>query len=178
MSTVWIALLRGVNVGGKHSFPMKSVRELFEAAGHRDVLTYIQSGNVVFESDTGKEADICADLEPRLAAAAGFAVPVILRSAAAMRKIVRNQPFADVDAAHLHVSFLPAEPPKGSLAQLDLAALAPEDAAVLGRELYLHLPHGMGRAKLPVALGKAAGLREGTMRNWRTVTKLAELSER
>src|SRR5688572_24721357 len=176
-SSVWIALLRGVNVGGKHSLPMKSVKALFEEAGHRDVVTYIQSGNVVFESDA-KEPALCADLERRLARAAGFAVPVMLRSSAEMRKVVQRQPFANADVAHLHVSFLATPPPKGALAPVDLDAAAPEEAAVVGRELYLHLPNGVGRARLPIAIGKVPGLRDGTLRNWRTVTKLVELSAR
>ncbi|HEY3485405.1 MAG TPA: DUF1697 domain-containing protein [Ilumatobacteraceae bacterium] len=176
-ATVWIGLLRGVNVGGKHSLSMKAVKELFEDAGHREVVTYIQSGNVVFESDD-TEAALCADLERRLAAAAGFAVPVVLRSAAEMRAVVQRQPFTHADAAHVHVSFLAAPPPKGALGTVDLDAVAPEGAAVVGRELYLHLPNGVGRARVPIAIGKVPGLREGTLRNWRTVTKLVELSAR
>jgi uncharacterized protein (DUF1697 family) len=174
-----VALLRGVNVGGSHKLAMAKVREVFGEAGGEDVVTYIQSGNVVFTHSGTSMAKLQADLQRRLGDVAGFTVPVMLRSRTELKNVVDANPFPGVDGIKLHVVFLDGRPPRGALDSLDLAAFAPEDLVARGRELYLHLPNGMGRAKLPEALtklGRRAPSFVGTARNWRTVVKLLELA--
>ena len=171
--TTYIALLRGINVGGSRKIHMADLRELFSAAGCEDVASYIQSGNVVF-THPAPEGDLTADLERRIEEETGFDVPVVLRTAAAWDDVVRANPYPDVEPTTLHVAFLAKPPAPDAVKAFDAARFAPEEFVVVGRDVYLHLPDGMGRAKLPPALPLIRGV--GTARNWRTVLKLAELS--
>ncbi len=173
----YVALLRGINVGGNRTIKMSDLRAVFLAAGARDVATYIQSGNVVFAHAARSEPALAAELEKRIATAAGFQVPVILRSAGQLARVIEDSPFPDADPDHLHVAFLAARPPS-NVPTIDARAFAPERCAVVGRDLYLYLPNGMGRSKLAAAVlarPKTIGA-SGTARNWRTVLKLHELS--
>ena len=173
----YVALLRGINVGGNRIIKMSDLREIFVAVGADDVATYIQSGNVVFTHPVRSERALVAELEKRIARATGFAVPVVLRTAGQLARVVENNPFPDADADHLHIAFLAARPQANAPA-IDARAFAPERCATVGRELYLRLPDGMGRSKLAAAVlskPKAIGA-GGTARNWRTVLRLNELA--
>jgi uncharacterized protein (DUF1697 family) len=172
--TTYIALLRGINVGGNRKIHMADLRELFAAAGCDDVTSYIQSGNVVFTHPSTASDRLAVDLQQRIEAGTGFDVPVILRTAKAWEGVVRANPYPDAEPSALHVAFLAKTPVADAVATFDAARFAPEEFTVVGREVYLHLPDGMGRAKLPPALPLIRGT--GTARNWRTVLKLAELS--
>ncbi|MDQ6857791.1 MAG: DUF1697 domain-containing protein [Chloroflexota bacterium] len=172
----YVALLRGINVGGNRMIKMADVRAIFAAAGGADVVTYIQSGNVMFSHAERSERTLAAELEKRIAKSAGFPVPVVLRTPAQLARVIADCPFPDADADQLHVAFL-ATPPAANAVTIDAGAFAPERHAVVGRELYLHLPNGMGRSKLAAAvLAKPNAIGAGaTARNWRTVLKLHEL---
>jgi uncharacterized protein (DUF1697 family) len=173
--TVWVALLRGVNVGGKAKVAMPALRSAIESAGATEVRTYIQSGNVVFTHAARSAATLEGELEQRIHAAFGFDVPVLLRNAPQMRAVVDANPYPGTEGTKLHVVFLRDPPDAAALAKVHVARFAPEELTVVGRELYLHLPHGIGRAKLPPALGKVPGV--ATARNWNTVTKLLAMTE-
>ncbi len=170
-----VALLRGINVGGRNQLPMRELAALFAGAGCREVRTYLQSGNVVFASEE------TAGLEPRLAGAIeaqfGMRVPVVVRSAEEMRQAVRGNPFvkARVPEEMLHVYFLADAPDAAAIKGLD-AKRSPEDTFVVaGREIYLHLPSGVARTKLTnVYFDKALGT-VSTMRNWRTCLALTAM---
>jgi len=172
---IYVALLRGVNVGGRTKIAMAALRDTCAAAGCEDVVTYIQSGNVVLRSRLGAER-LRTVLEEAIAADFGLRPAVMIRTGAEMAAVVAGSPHAGADPAHLHVGFLHA-PPDAATAQC-LAGIdcAPETVTAVGRDLYLHLPKGMGRAELPVRIEKCLRPVEVTVRNWRTVTKLAELS--
>jgi len=167
----YVALLRGVNVGGKHSVPMAKLRAEFESLGHTDVATYIQSGNVVF---TTKRAVTPAALEKALASKFGFAIPVVLRTRPELARIVKGDPFTKADRAKVHVGFMAKKPTAAAVKAVDAERFAPEELKVKGCEIYYHLPNGMGRAKLPVAVDRALKI-PTTVRNWNTVTKLLTL---
>lgn len=171
----WIALLRGINVGKHRRVAMSAVREAFEGAGAFDVSTYIQSGNVVFSHPRVAEASLASKLERALRELVGSDVPVMLRDAAEMSAVIAKTPFPDAEAGAVHVTFLAEPPPPRALAALDRAAFLPEEARLSGRHLYLHLPGGIGRSKLAIAVGKLGGP-VGTVRNWRTVETLARLA--
>lgn len=176
--TTWIALLRGINVGGV-KLAMADLRDAVAAAGGTEVVTYIQSGNAVFSHPTRSEATVKAALEAEIATAAGRPVPTMVRSAAQWRGVVEANPYPSDAPTHLHVSFFDDPLPADAFVGIDLDTFAPETFTVNGREVYLHLPNGMGRSKLAVELGKGARARPvGTSRNWNTVHKLADLSSR
>jgi uncharacterized protein (DUF1697 family) len=167
-----VALLRGVNIG-KRRLPMAALREGLTAAGCGDVATYVQSGNVVLTPLPGQAA-----LEPWLAdvvsAIAGFDVPVVVRTADELAAVVERNPYPDAGGTHLHVVFCSPLPPADLLAGLDLAEVSPEHATVVEGDVYLRLPDGMARARLPVLIERASkqtGI-VGTSRNWNTVERL------
>jgi uncharacterized protein (DUF1697 family) len=167
-----VALLRGVNVGG-HQIGMAGLADLFREAGCEAVKTYLRSGNVVFRHAKAGKA-LIADLEKRMKAEYGFAVPVILRHEDEWQAVLDANPYPTDDPTKLHVVFLDKKPPATSLDHVDRATFEPEAFELIGRELYLHLPNGIGRSKLPKAV-EVKGV-VGTARNWRSVTKLAELA--
>jgi uncharacterized protein (DUF1697 family) len=168
----YVALLRGVNVGGKGRVPMKELRELFESLGLDDVRTLIQSGNVIFRAASKPSPRI---LEQAIAERFLVTSPVVLRTSSELAKIVRDDPFVDADRASLHVGFMVGRLAPTELASLDLARFAPEQIVASGTEIYFHLPGGMGNSKLASYLGRRLG-DSMTVRNWNTVTTLAELS--
>jgi uncharacterized protein (DUF1697 family) len=172
--TTYIALLRGINVGGNRKIHMADLRELFAAAGCENVASYIQSGNLVFTHSSTASDRLAVELQERIEVGTGFEVPVILRTAEAWSGVVAANPYPDAEPMALHVAFLSKTPAPEAVKSFDPARFAPEEFTVVGREVYLHLPDGMGRAKLPPALPLIRGT--GTARNWRTVLKLAELS--
>ena len=154
---------------------MADLRALVAAAGGSGVETYIQSGNVVFEHAQAKDDALRDALEERIEAAFGFHVPVVLRRASSWEAVIRDNPFPDEDPTLLHVVFLRDEPPAGATDGIDRERYAPEEFLLKGREVYLYLPNGLGRAKLPPALTRVIGTPD-TARNWRTVLKLAALA--
>jgi uncharacterized protein (DUF1697 family) len=173
-----VALLRGINVGGKNMLPMTELARLFEAAGATSVETYIQSGNVVFRAS--KVEGLVAKVEAQIAKRFGFEVPVVLRSAAELAAVVDRNPFlrAGVDADLLHVAFLAGAPDAKLAAALD-PNRSPGDAFdVRGREIFLHLPGGVARSKLTNAWFDSKLGTTTTIRNWRTVLKLLEMAQR
>ena len=172
--TVSVALLRGINVGGHRKVPMPALRDLFVGAGYSDVTTYIQSGNVVFAHPPRPPDELRAGLEALIADAMGFDVPVMLRSRDEMAAVVARNPYPGVEAAKLHVLFVSDDIPADALDAIDVERFAPETLVLSDQEIYLYLPDGMGRAKLPAALGRLTVAT--TARNWRTVEKLLELA--
>ena len=158
---------------------MSALRAALEDGGFGDVETYIQSGNVVFTPPKRAPADLRAQVERIIEKVAGYDVSVVVRTLAELRRTVARNPFPKASGSQLHVVFFTTAPKKSVFADLDLDAFAPEELALFGKDLYLHLPNGMGRAKLPVELDKAlkrAKADRGTARNWNTVLKLVELA--
>jgi uncharacterized protein (DUF1697 family) len=174
---VYVSLLRAVNVGSGRAAPMATVREVFESLGHRDVVTYVQSGNVVSTSSARRAATVAADAGAALRDQLGLDTVVIVRTAAELRAVVEGWPFpADPAASRAaHVTFLAERP---SVGLPELAAYAPDEALLARREVYLRLPDGMGRTKLNNAFFERRLGVPATTRNWRTVTELVRLSAR
>lgn len=168
----FVALLRGINVGGHRKVRMEDLRAWVADAGARDVATYIQSGNVVFTHPARSGRTLGADLAAAIAKASKLDVDVIVRTADEWAQVIERQPFAGAAAEHLHVAFLGAAPPADALGALDAARFAPEACQLVGRELYLYLPNGMGRSKLAAAIARPKALAAATARNWRTVLQL------
>jgi uncharacterized protein (DUF1697 family) len=176
--SVRVALLRGINVGGKTQVPMDQLKSLFASLGHEDVATYIQSGNVIFRSAPGDERKIATDLEQRIAETFAVAARVLLRTPAELESIATGNPFLDRqgDPTKLHVVLLDAPPAAEAIAELDPGRSPPDEFSVHGREIYLHLPNGFGRSKLSIDYFESRLGAVATARNWRTLLKLRELA--
>lgn len=175
---MYIALLRGINVGGRNKLAMRDLAEIFEDAGCTSVTTYIQSGNVIFDAD----AEL-ADRVPKLVAGSiadrfGYSVPVILRSSDELQTTAGLNPLlhADTDPKALAVVFLADNPSQSRVQTLDPNRSPPDKFAVMGREIYLHCPNGFARTKLTTAYFDSKLNTTATIRNWNTVLKLRELS--
>jgi len=172
-----LALLRGINVGGKKMLPMRDLTALFEQAGCENVRTYIQSGNVPFEATPATAERFANGVASQIEARFGFRVPMMLRSAAEMSAAISGNPFVQegADENALHVGFLRDAPNAQQVRQLAPDRSPPDRFAVKGREIYLHLPNGMGRTKLTNDYFDRRLGTVSTVRNWRTVMKLSEL---
>ena len=169
-----VALLRGINVGGKNLVPMAALTEMFVKAGCEGVRTYIQSGNVVFAAAAGDAAKLPGLISKRIEKRLGLRVPVVLRTAAELRRVVNGNPFAGSEDV-LHVAFLADEPTKAQVAALDPERSPGDSFLVRGREVYMHCPNGMARTKLTNAYFDSKLGTVSTARNWRTVLKLVEM---
>jgi uncharacterized protein (DUF1697 family) len=172
-----VALLRGVNVGGKTTLSMAELRKIVEECGYADVRTYIQSGNVVLRAAGESPGDVCSRLRRALADATGREIDVTVRTRDELDAVVGANPYLDrtEEPTHLHVVFAEASL-EDSLDGFDLDGYAPEEASASGRELYLFLPNGMGRSKLAGDLARLDGAR-GPARTWRPVTKLLAIAD-
>jgi uncharacterized protein (DUF1697 family) len=169
-----VALLRGINVGGKNLLPMKALAEIFAGLGCSDVRTYIQSGNVIFRAPARVLKTLPARVSGKIAEQFSHRVPVIVRSSAELGAVVQATPFEPGKA--LHVLFLADRPDDVAAGKLD-AARSPGDLFHLsGREVYLYLTNGAGNTKLTNAYFDAKLSTVSTGRNWATVLKLLELS--
>jgi uncharacterized protein (DUF1697 family) len=170
----FVALLRGINVGGKNMLPMKALVQMFAAAGCKDVRTYIQSGNVIFHA-TPRVADrLSAVIAARIEKEFGYRTPVVIRTREQLAEVADNNPFLAAGAAEnsLHVLFLADAPGPSRIASLDPDRSPPDAFLVRGREVFLHLPNGAARTKLTNAYFDAKLATTSTGRNWRTVNMI------
>ena len=174
----YVALLRGINVGPRKRIAMAELRRLVAGLGHANVRTYVNSGNVVFDSARTDPAAIVADIETALREAIGQPVPVVVRSAAEMAATVANNPFPErePEPTSLHVSFLGATPDPALVEALRDVERGADDYRVVGRDIYLAYPNGVSGAIFMVNGFDRALAVTSTSRNWRTVTKLAEMA--
>lgn len=179
MGATHVALMRGINVGGKNKLPMKDLVAIFKAVGCREVRTYIQSGNVVFEGDATLVGRVATEVPRRIADRFGHHVPVIVRTAKQLRDAADRHSFvADAtDPRHLHVGFLAEAPSAQAVASLDPARSSVDSFAVVGSEVFLHIPGGMARTKLTTDYFDRRLGTVMTVRNWRTVSKLIAMTQ-
>lgn len=175
--TTRVALLRGINLAGHKRVPMAKLRELAADLGLIRPETYVQSGNLVFESDLD-ETETVRRLETALRAEFGFEVPVVSRSADEIGKIASSHPFSDLrlDDRLLQVAFLDGPPDRPAEELIEAEAHAPDRFQGAGREVYLAYPNGSARSKLDHALLERNLGVSVTLRNWRTVSKLATMA--
>jgi len=178
--TAFTSLFRGINVGGNRLVKMPDLKALHEALGLRNVVTYIQSGNVVFTSDASDVTQLQKNIEQAFAEKFGFPVHVIVRSSSDLQEIVTKNPFQNQESKEskwIAVTFLATSPDNAAQEALLNAYKGPEEIFILGKEAYIYYPEGMGRSKLTHTLLEKKLKTNGTARNWNTVLKLQELSE-
>jgi len=168
----WIALLRGINVGGHHLVRMKDLAGHLEAAGFSGVLTYIQSGNVVLQSAEHPGARIGALIEQHY----GFRPAVFALSAEELRQAAAQNPFDPEAGKQVHFFFCAPEPPRADTGLLDSLKAPNEAYMLIGKVFYLYAPDGIGRSRLAEKVGKALPGTEITARNLNTINKLLEMS--
>ena len=179
MSDTYVALLRGINVGGKNKLPMNDLVRMFVEAGCVNPRSFIQSGNVIFRVAPTDAARLPGIITARIAKDFGYRTPVLLRSTEQLRDVTAHNPFLQEGASEeaLHVMFLADQPGQSRVDDLDPDRSPPDAFRVRGQEVYLHLPLGVAHSKLTNSYFDSKLGTVSTGRNWRTVTRLLELME-
>lgn len=170
----FVALFRGINVGGRHLLKMQELARLLEVLGCREVKTYIQSGNVTFTSRRADPAALAKQISDSVMQARGFAPKVWLLDADQWREAIDNNPFPTDEGKALHFFFLEEEPVAADLDGLAALKADSESFRLVGTVFYLHAPEGIGRSRLVEKLGKFIRV-PMTARNWNTVARLNEM---
>ena len=172
----WIALLRGINVGGRNRLPMKDLSKIFEAAKCEPVKTYIQSGNVVFKADIRSVSQFGDEISKAIESDYGFRPAIRLVDAKALRTAIASNPFPEAasEPTSLHLFFLEEAPQKSRVDAARNLLSESESIKITGKCLYLHAPDGIAPSKFAKGIDRTLGM-STTARNWRTITKLAEL---
>jgi len=175
--TRWIALFRGINVGGNNILPMNALRTLLEEIGCKEVVTYIQSGNVIFRHPLGNSASLSTRIGSAAFDGHGFEPKVLLLTVDELLNVAELNPFpeADENPKSLHIYFLEEEPVCTAIDKMNEIKSDTESFSIIGRAFYMHAPDGIGRSKLAAKAEKLLGV-SATGRNWRTVSKILELA--
>lgn len=174
--TTYVALLRGINVGGRNSLPMTTLVKILESLGLEQVRTYIQSGNVLFRSRKSRTG-LAKQIREAIGKTHGFTPDVFVLRVDELQQAMRSNPFPEAEAEpkSLHLYFLASSPKEPNLEAMEAIRGERERFAIDGNVFYLHAPDGIGRSKLATNAERRLGV-PATARNWRTVTKLFEMA--
>jgi uncharacterized protein (DUF1697 family) len=173
----YLALLRGVNIGGANQMKMDDLKAVFSELGFENVKSYINSGNLAFNAKKTAETKLIDKIETAVEAKFGRRIHVMVREQKDIERIIKNNPFDGQYESHkhMHVLFLKEPMPAEKAKQLQASALPGEHYEVRGREIYNHLPNGVAGSLLTKGFFEKKPVVPFTGRNWRTVEKLAEL---
>jgi uncharacterized protein (DUF1697 family) len=176
----YISILRGINVGGNRKILMADLKNLFEKLECTNIQTYIQSGNVIFDSGQKRSnADLEQKIQQSITENFGFDVPVIIRTAEELTESIANNPFwkeKDADIDRLHLTFLKELPSKEKLEKLKTLAFDPDKFEIIGKDAFIFCSAGYSDSKLTNQLFENKLGITATTRNWKTVIKLHELT--
>jgi uncharacterized protein (DUF1697 family) len=174
--TSYLALLRGINVGGHKKIKMEELRKLFEKIGLHHVKTYIQSGNVLFQSEKNS-VELVQIIENEIETVFGFTVTIVLRTKEELEKILHDCPYdaeSLKEGESLHFAFLNELPSPEKIMQLENFDYGVDEYQLRGKTIYLYLRQSIRDSKLAVQLSKLGV--PATVRNWNTTNKLANLT--
>lgn len=171
----YIALFRGINVGGNNLLPMKDLAAILERSGCGSVRTYIQSGNALFSTGKHDAQQMAERISSRILERHGFKPKVMLLAVSDLQEAIENNPFRAAEGKTLHFFFLESIPRKPDLGALTALKSESERFALKGNVFYLHAPDGIGRSKLATKVEQCLGVAV-TARNWNTVSKLMAMA--
>jgi uncharacterized protein (DUF1697 family) len=175
---IYVAMLRGINIGPHKRIKMDALHKSFEALGFEQVKTYIQSGNVIFKAGKASTINLGKKIEARIVSDFGFSASVIVRTRDELGEIIAANPFLQqrgIDDSKLHVTFLSERPAAPALKKLAEFTVAPDQSRCMGREIFLHLPNGFSGSSLwKVPWEKALDV-VTTTRNWKTVNAIHQM---
>jgi uncharacterized protein (DUF1697 family) len=173
----YVALLRGINVGGNTMIKMEELRKTFEALGFENVVSYINSGNLAFDAKKVAADKLCSKIEKAIEKDFGKPIPVMIREQNAIEKVLKNNPFDGKYESHklMHVLFMKEKMPKEKQEQLKAAETNEEKFEVRDLEIYALLKQGVADSLLGKGFIEKKLKVPTTGRNWRTVEKLATL---
>ncbi len=179
MST-YISILRGINVSGKHLIKMEALRTTYENAGFSSVQSYVQSGNIVFQSDSVHTGELEQEITRLIKTDFGFEVPVIVLSTSTLKRIIENNPFLkqEKDPGFFHVTFLSEKPEQDAVSVIEAKKSEGEAIAFSDEAVYLYCPNGYGKTRLTNTFIESKLSVTATTRNWRTVNELLRIAEK
>ncbi len=175
-----ISMLRGINVSGQKRIKMKDLKTLYESIGFSNVITYIQSGNVIFECHDTEFIESKNQIEKAIRQTLNFPVTVMIRTLNEFQNIIQNNPFlrdGNEDIKKLHVTFLSDAPLESSLNDIETVIDKSDEFVIDGREIYILCNKGYGRTKLTNSFFERKLNVSATTRNWKTVYELYTLSK-
>ena len=176
-----ISILRGINISGQKKIIMLELKLLYESLGFKNVSTYIQSGNVIFDAADNNESGLKSKIEDAINKKYKFHVPVEIRTKQEFADIINNCPFGpinlDKDGTKVLVTFLCSKPDMTTISNINKYVVLPEKLVIKDREVYLYCPNGYGKSKLSNNfLERKLGV-VATTRNWKSVQKLYDLTK-
>jgi len=175
----YISILRGINVSGQKKIIMKDLVLLYLNLGFSHVVTYIQSGNVIFETPEKDQSKLMTLICESIKTKYNFDIPIIIRKQRELQKIMHNLPFSEIAKDEMEtkvlVTFLSGKPSQANTDALLKFAKPPEQMIIRGKEVYLYCPNGYGKTKLSNNFIEKKLNVDGTTRNWKSITKLNEL---
>ena len=175
----YISILRGINVSGQKKILMADLKALYESLKFKDVITYIQSGNVIFKTtEKLSDKELAKKIETAIIKKYDFSVPVIIRSADEIKNVISANPFLknkNINTEKLHVTFLADEPESIYLEAVNKLDFAPDKFVITGKEVFLYIPESYAETKLSNKFFENKLKVSATTRNWKTINKLMEL---
>lgn len=175
----YVSLLRGINVSGQKVVTMADLKAVFQRVGFENVKTYIQSGNVIFETDKTAHTELVKVIESAIFLQYNFDVPAQVLSVLELKKIYARNPFIQKgveDLKKLHVTFLDKEPDAEMIQEIEPDEKSEDEYHIEGKVVYLHCPNGYGKSKLSNNYFESIFNCKATTRNWKSVKKLIEMS--
>ncbi|HEA28757.1 MAG TPA: DUF1697 domain-containing protein [Leeuwenhoekiella sp.] len=177
----YIAILRGINVGGHRKIPMEGLRKEIGNLGYKNIKTYIQSGNIIFTAAAHhSDLEIAEHIEKMILTTFGFEVPVIVRNSDELQQTVSENPFLTTENTSiegLHVTFLKETPSPETLENIKTYTYPPDKFEIRQKNVFLYIPGSYHKTKLSNAFFEKKLNVQATTRNWKTVQKLAEMSD-
>lgn len=178
--TTYISILRGINVTGHNKLPMTDLKKLYGDLKLKNPVTYIQSGNVLFQSEERDKSAMAKKITKGISNKYGYDVPVLILTVQEIAAIIKNNPFPKkkgIDTNKLHVTFLEMKPQKENADKIDNRLFDPDQFMIIEKTVYLYCPDGYGRTKLNNNFFENKLKVTATTRNWRTVNELLKISE-
>lgn len=176
----YISLLRGINIAGQKAIKMADLQSLYQSLDFQNITTYIQSGNVIFDSPTRSANTLQQQIQSAIQTHYNFHVPVILRTARQFKTLIQNCPYHPIDlptqGSKTLVTFYDQKPTPANINTLKTYIQSPDQLIIQNTHAYLHCPNGYGRTKLNNNFQEAKLKTQATTRNWKTILKLYELS--
>jgi len=177
----YISILRGINVGGNRIIKMDALGALYTELGCCNVLTYIQSGNVIFRHIGINPDELETRIAGKITETFNFDVPVIVKELEEMSQIIADNPFTkgtSREIAHMHVTFLSGKPEGEKFLHIKDGQFLPDEFALANKSIYLYCPNGYGKTKLTNSFWESKLNLQATTRNWKTATELLHLAEK
>lgn len=175
----YISILRGINVSGHRKIEIASLKKLYQQQGFKDVVTYIQSGNVIFKTDEKTRSGLAETISKAIFEQYQFEVPVIVRTRSELDAVISGNPFLsenDIDPEKLHITFLSHTPDRDKINIIEKLDFLPDRFILTSETLYLYCPAGYGNTKLSNTFFENKLKVTATTRNWKTVNKLFQLA--